>query len=196
MHKIVYSCFKAIMMSMIFIFVFDTGFYVYRVLVLNQRMENIMNSMQKVVMENNYLPEGDFNMYSALLKNIMTDMNGNVPHNFVQAMDLNYGHNAFTGNSVGSGQVKIGGSSTLNVLRKDQAGNNVYVNVLIQDMSQPAEYGDIMVVQSSVCVNQTMWGFSGSQRSGADWGQTGRNQTVFHYTYFVPCLKYNSLLGA
>ena len=96
MHKIVYSVFKTIFLSMMLIFVFDLGFYMYRALSINGRMESLMTSMQKIVIENNYLPEQDYIMYKSIFQQLADDMNqGDV---FIAGIGLNYDnelHNQF-----------------------------------------------------------------------------------------------------
>ena len=93
MHRLVASCFKAIMFSIIFVFVFDMSFYLYRVISLNSRRESIMTSMQKVIMENNYLPDGSYKLYENIFSKLASDMNqgGEV---FIRGFNINYSHDA------------------------------------------------------------------------------------------------------
>ena len=76
MNRLVYSVFKAIMMAIIFVFVFDMAFYLYRAISLNSRMQSISTSLQKVVMENNYLPSETATMYQHLFGQLIEDFNG------------------------------------------------------------------------------------------------------------------------
>ena len=75
MNRMVWCVFKAVALSMIFVFVWDMGFYLYRTFSLNQRMEMLMPSMTKVVQENNYLPEKEAKVYEELFKTIARNYN-------------------------------------------------------------------------------------------------------------------------
>lgn len=193
MHRLVATVFKALMAAMIFVFVWDIGFYLFRAFSLNQRMESIMTSMQKVVMENNYLPEGDYNMYVAILKQLAEDMNGDGSADdiFINGFTINFNHDA---------------TDTLDTLKATkytlEGGKKSNQNILKKKMSVPASYGDVMVVQCSVNINMPVWNWGAQSptadytytgQDSRDWNRVGYQTTTFTYTYYVPCLKYQSI---
>lgn len=199
MHKLVYTVFKTLMFSMIFVFVFDMAMYLYKALSLNQRMESIMTSMQKVVMENNYLPKDSYEMYRSLLIQLCNDMNGQHSDHlvmrgsnrdwFVDAIDLNYNHGA------------VNTFDSLEATKFNPATGSTWTsNILRLKMSSPADYGDVMVVQARVVIEQPSWGFTSSVSTGSDYWQNsntssavGKKSTMLTYTYYVPCLNYQSV---
>lgn len=218
MNKLVYSVFKAIMTSIIFIFVFDMGFYLYRAVSINARMESLSTSLKKVVMENNYLPKEDARLFGNLLGQMVADFNhcdysisgtgrltftdSNINDNFVSGLHWNYGTSAVFSStpsdlmSLTSKIYKYNGSSWVEQNRK----------IVETDMSKPREYGDIQVVQLRVGIYQPLWGWfsAGSSPSKVDYNYNGEDGTMwnraaittrgteFTYTYYVPCLKYKS----
>ena len=201
MHRMVANCFKAIMFSIIFVFVFDMAFYLYRALHLNQRMNSIMTSMQKVVMENNYMPEGDYAMYKEMLLQLQRDMNGDGSSSdrFIIGFSMNYGHDAASRN----GNVL----SSLNAKKFTLKGGAKEVDILKKDMETPAEYGDVMIVQCEVGILQPFWNWgdnkgdyeydsrSEEERTAPNWTRIDDyRSTRFTYTYYVPCLKYQSIV--
>lgn len=183
MTRLVANCFKAIMFSMLFILVFDLGFYLYRAFSLNARMESVMTSMQKVIIENNYLPEGDYELYKSIFTRVADDMNqGDV---FINGFSINYDHDP------------VNAIDDLDALKYKTNGQAVNENILRTRMDTPADYGDVMVVQVRVNVNQPMWGWGGTQETydysgeaSPEWGKLAPRTTTFAYTYYVPCLKY------
>ena len=196
MNKLVYTCFKTIMVAMILVFVFDMTSYLYRVLSLNQRMESIMTSMQKVVMENNYLPESSYQMYKSLLIQLTNDMNGEsgttlVKKNadkqwFIDGIDLNYdtvAHDALT-------EIKAD--------RATSTGTVNSYNVLVDKMSLPASYGDVMIVQATVRVEAPSWDFKADKRGSQNFQNSYTDSSIQQrtvdlvYTYYVPCLNYKA----
>lgn len=206
MNKFVFTVFKAIAVAMIFVFVFDMAFYLYRALSINQRMLNLMTSMQQVVMDNNYLPQGDYALYESLfteLANNYNDPDGDGIHDpfdqFVDGFRINYNHDAHD----------CLASLVVERYQTSGAGGGAVINqdVLRKKMDMPANYGDVMVVQVDVQIRQPSWGFdtgatgvvSGGERGGAAWqnDRTSANinhkTTTFTYTYYVPCLKYQSI---
>lgn len=206
MHKVVFSVFKAIMLSMIFVFVWDIGFYLYRVTNLNQRMNSLMTSMQKVVMENNYLPEDAYNTYVALFRQVMDSYNNNGDTSrgdFINGFNINYNHEC-------SSERRI----DLNAKR-----DGVDVDILRTQMDREhmGNYGDVMVVDVEVNVNIPIWGFTdesttvhyasgdktmsvvdGGENGAAAWHNDGDSalqpaNTTLNYTYYVPCMKYQTV---
>lgn len=200
MSKLAASVFKTLALMMIFIFVADMANYLYRVLSLNQRMESIMVSMQDTVRSNNYLPEKSYEMYLALFAQLANDMNGQDVDNalvvksssnynwFVDAIDFNYDHNA------------VDALTTLNVT---SGGTH---NILRSRMDTRAGYGDVMVVQARVCVEQPHWEFIKTAPNVGTGGEAGSAafqndrssddiqpyHQIFTYTYYVPCLNYQA----
>ena len=221
MNKLVYSVFKAIALSIIFVFIFDMAFYLYRAVSLNARMESISTSLKKVVMDNNYLPSEDAKLYANILGQMVADFNGctytigadgkltftdtDSSDNFISGMHWNFGSDAV---GVGSSQLMSLTSSVYSFNGTNWSSANR--NVVEKDMSKPREYGDIQIVQLRVGVYQPLWNWSSSpttvtpnyQYSGEANeinGPEGFNRaaittrgTEFTYTYYVPCMKYKS----
>lgn len=188
--RLVYKAFMTILASMIFVFVFDMGAYFFRAVSLNQRMENLMVSMQRVVMENNYLPEGEYQLYETLFTQVADTMNSG-GDTFINGFRINYNHAS---------------DNTLSALNAEKynttTGITQSTNVLRTRMDTPADYGDVMVVQTTVEVNQPTWRFvNGATRSADDWQNANTDSSIvpmttrFTYTYYVPCLKYQSILN-
>lgn len=208
MNRLVYSVFKAIMMAIIFVFVFDMAFYLYRAISLNSRMQSISTSLQKVVMENNYLPSETANMYQHLFGQLIVDFNGgsysigadgslnlndsDINNNFISGMHWNY-KNSATGIS--------GMSETTKVYRYNGSTfTPTDIPLVIDKMSSPADYGQVMIVQLRVGVYQPLWGWSTAngkyEYNGEDGTKWVRNatgaSTEFVYNYYVPCLQYKT----
>lgn len=208
MNRLVYSVFKAIMMAIIFVFVFDMAFYLYRAISLNSRMQSISTSLQKVVMENNYLPSETATMYQHLFGQLIVDFNGgsysigadgslnlndsDINNNFISGMHWNY-KNSATGIS--------GMSETTKVYRYNGSTfTPTDIPLVIDKMSSPADYGQVMIVQLRVGVYQPLWGWSTAngkyEYNGEDGTKWVRNatgaSTEFVYNYYVPCLQYKT----
>jgi len=216
MNKLVYSVFKTIAFAMIFVFVWDLAFYLYRVSILNQRMDNIMTSLQKVVTENNYLPSESAEVFKQILYAMATDFNSgrtftnaNNAQNedFIEAIGWNIGQNATV----------VSGMETLNANRSYWTGSGWStrnVRILHKDMGEVGAYGDVQTIQLYVKVVMPFWGFSsdstdasvngitgtgqavaaGGERGAAAWNRNSRAKRVtFTYTSYVPCLKYQSV---
>lgn len=208
MNRLVYSVFKAIMMAIIFVFVFDMAFYLYRAISLNSRMQSISTSLQKVVMENNYLPSETATMYQHLFGQLIADFNGgsysigadgslnlndsDINNNFISGMHWNY-KNSATGIS--------GMSETTKVYRYNGSTfTPTDIPLVIDKMSSPADYGQVMIVQLRVGVYQPLWGWSTAngkyEYNGEDGTKWVRNatgaSTEFVYNYYVPCLQYKT----
>ena len=191
MYKLVYTVFKTIFLSMMLIFVFDIGFYMYRALSVNQRMESLMTSMQKIVIENNYLPEQDFAMYESIFQQLSDDMNnGDV---FITGIGMNYNTNAQ-------------GSGVLEHLYSTDDTRGTVDDLLVKKMDKPAQYGDVMICQARVQIAQPVWGFGTAKTGYADtayhdydgedstkWNRVGYRTVTLYYTYYVPCLNYTSV---
>lgn len=222
MNRLVYSVFKAIIISIIFIFIFDMASYLYRAVSLNARMESLSTSLKKVVMENNYLPPEDAKLYQNLFAQMINDFNesqvsigasgdmiapSSISENdFISGMHWNYGTGAIDRNG------NLMSSSSNNIIDLEGEAWS-YVggtwqsrtrNIVETDMSKPREYGDIQIIQLRVGVYQPLWGWFGSgtptrvnyDYNGEDGTQWNVARTVrgteFTYTYYVPCLKYKT----
>lgn len=216
MNKLVYSVFKTIAFAMIFVFVWDLGFYLFRVAILNQRMDNIMTSLQKVVTENNYLPSESAEVFKQMLYAMATDFNSgrtftnaNNAQNedFIEALGWNVGQNA----TVTSGMETL----TANRSYWQSGGwHQRSVRILHKNMGEVGSYGDVQTIQLYVKVVMPFWGFStsgsdranngiqatgqavaaGGERGAAAWNRNSRAKRVtFTYTSYVPCLKYQSV---
>lgn len=191
MHRVVFNVFKAIMLSMILVFVWDIGFYLYRVTNLNQRMGSLMTSMQKVVMENNYLPEDAYETYKALFLQIADSFNNNGDTSrgvFINGFNINYDNPS-------------GRTIDLTATR-----NGKDVDILRTQMNRKhmGNYGDVMIVDVEVSVNIPVWKFvskssvDGATYSAVNW-ENDRDSaiepatTTLSYTYYVPCMKYQTV---
>ena len=190
MNKLVYSVFKAIMLAIIFVFVFDMVFYLYRAISLNSRMQSISTSLQKVVMENNYLPSETANMYGQLFAQLITDFNVN--DNFISGMHWNYLDDA-TGVSGMNEKTKVYRYNGSTFTPTD-------IPLVVNKMCDPADYGQVMIVQLRVGVYQPLWRWGVADGSyhynGEDGTKWVRNatgaSTEFVYNYYVPCLQYKT----
>ena len=195
MERFVLNVFKAIMISMIMIFTFDMLSYLYRAMTLNNKMENLMTSMQRVVMENNYLPEGAYDEYWTLFQNLKLSYNGNTnspttehirgsirKEEFIQGFTMNYKKDLVSANKAA-------------IVNSFASGEGI----LRTKMYSPANYGDVMAVQVAVAINQPLWRFTNySHVDGGDLGMPNFNRaqygtTWLSYTYYVPCLHYQRL---
>lgn len=193
MNKLVYTVFKTIMISMILIFVFDMVSYLYRAMSLNQRMESIMVSMQRCVMENNGLNESAYNMYKGIFSQLACDMNGDTNGNGVRDAGEQWFINGYW---INYGTPARNCLTTIQSKRQNSSGTLQAVNILHSDMKNVASYGDVMTVQVGVQLNQPSWGFVDNSYSGNDWqnsvtsNKIAQKTTEFWYTYYVPCLRY------
>lgn len=208
MNRLVYSVFKAIMMAIIFVFVFDMAFYLYRAISLNSRMQSISTSLQKVVMENNYLPSETATMYQNLLGQLIVDFNGgsysigadgslnlndsDINDNFISGMHWNYSTEA-TGISGMNEKTKVYRYNGSTFTPTD-------IDLVVKKMSTPADYGQVMIVQLRVGVYQPLWGwnvadgnyhYNGEDATKWTRSATGAS-TEFVYNYYVPCLQYKT----
>lgn len=148
-------------------------------------------------MENNYMPEGSYDMFCEIYRGMLRDFNNsdnNGSNKFINGFWLNYGtdHNAknvLSDITVDSYNPATGGVVTKDILRKE--------------MSTPADYGDVMVCQVLVNVNQPTWGWvsndANNTKSSVNFQNDRTDASIqpkthsFVYTYYVPCLKYQSV---
>ena len=223
MNRMVWCVFKAIALSIIFVFVWDMGFYLYRTFALNQRMEMLMSSLTKVVQENNYLPEQDMNLYKTLFENIAYSMNGDkskyldndedtgANYQFVNGYTWNYDYSC-------AGTDYTNKLEDVKATVTDVNGTTEPRNILVRTMDKSACYGDIMAVYVSVNVNTPFWTFDNTtstfdsanntqnvssngkvsdgdgSRSIDHWHRNLKYSTVtLDYLYYVPCMNYTSV---
>lgn len=221
MNKLVYTVFKTIAMSIIFIFLFDILFYMYRVTSLNARMESLSTSMKKVVMENNYLPSELATTYSEIIKHMICDYNNVAYHQGMSNAELITGTggndvNGRNGNSVNTAAFisgfrwnyktnADGVGLAVNAQRQKWTGSSwtpQTVNIVKTRMDTPADYGDIMVVQLKVGVFQPIWGWTQANGkydyNSEDVTKWVRNaaSTELIYTYYVPCLNFRTVTNS
>lgn len=193
MNKLVYSVFKAIMVAIVFVFVWDLVFYLYDVLSLNSRIETLAVSMKHSVSDNNGLTSEAADMYKTLLKQMGKSYNTS-SYNFVVGFNLNSNHEAKDKN--GS---PLSASSTLQV--KDASGTNL----VHWNAGDIGDYGDITCLQIQVGVVQPLWYWGGNKngdynyngQSADEWNRdvsgAGGHTIILDYTYFVPDLQYKSV---
>lgn len=223
MNKLVYSVFKAIAMSIIFIFVFDLVFFMYRVSALNSRMESISTSMRKVVMENNYLPPEVASNYQKLFQHMICDFNNVTYHDGMTDAEL-VGAGWQSNNAGGGATGSVNSAAFIagfrwNYKSPSTAALSIPTNRMIwqgsgwqpvtnvelvkRQMNQPANYGDIMVMEMKVVVFQPIWGWTQADgrynynsgtpdRSINGWVRSAATTTLT-YTYYVPCLNFRTI---
>lgn len=172
MHKLVYTCFKTIALTMLFIIAWDLGFYLFRVNTLNNRYESIMVYVQEVVSKNNYLPQQEHDMFKAMFNEVNGNFNSD-DNKFVVDPWMNYSAEA----------VFDSNKPVINVNGK---------NIVRYTLNKVGNYGDVMVVQARVKVKAPVWGFTGSRTSAENLNRKGYRHLYLNYTYLVPCLKYNT----
>lgn len=184
MHKIVVTAFKAVAMSIIFIVVWSVVFYLMRVYSLNSKIETVMVSMQQDVARNNYLTEDSYNMYEGILRGIADDMNStsggaDVYDHFINGFSLNYTHGLSAETSTELGIPADGGA---------YLGANYSTQ-----LNQPANAGDIAVIELTVGFNAITWTYDAGATNTADQVQNGVAANMMTYVYQVPCLRYVSV---
>ena len=190
MERFVLNIFKAIAFSMIFILFFDIASYVYRAFSLDQKMNNIMTSLQRVVMENNYLPDYAYDEYQGIFRMLQADYNGadvtqtvegsQLQDRFIAGFDINYNDDLVVPTSV-------------------NLDNYFDSGILVKKMCNPADYGDIMAVQVAVQIYQPVWGFGvngmrdlSQRNSSVNFNRIYKTHWM-SYTYYVPCLHYQRI---
>lgn len=170
MHNMVFKVFKTIAFAIIFVFVFDILFYIYRFASFNTKVENITTSLQKVVMENNYLPAEQAELFKAMFYNMMADYNaptradrnGYHFNSTVNTVPFNTANNAFVlfcDWNYGNVAVFPAGTSPINVV--DNPGHSIVHNQMgiTTGSGEVGDYGDIMIVQVRFILAQPMWNF-------------------------------------
>lgn len=203
MNRMVWCVFKAIALSIIFVFVWDMGFYLYRTFALNQRMEMLMSSLTKVVQENNYLPEQQAELYKTLFTNIADSMNGDktkydadsekTGSDYVFVNGFNWNYKSSSNGTTYTRKLDDVDASVANI-----SGGLVNRNILIRSMDKAACYGDIMAVYVSVNVNTPFWTFQPSKDNDRNNAKTWTRDVKYSnvtldYLYYVPCMNYTSV---
>lgn len=211
MNRMVYAVFKAIMVAVIFVFVWDMVFYMYRVFTLNSRMESLSTSLKKVVMDNNYLPSEQAVMFQELLAQMICDYNQVAYTGGMSGSDFlnSNGDNFIAGFKWNYNSEPVNAISSIMASRQKLTGGGwtpQSENIVNTRMDIVGDYGDICVVQLRVGVYQPMWNWTSSTNStyNNDYDYDGQDSTYwtrfaqarvheFIYTYYVPCLNYKTI---
>lgn len=214
--RTILSVFKTIALSMVLVFVADIVIYLYKAFQLQQRIESLAVSMQRTVMQNNYLPESEYKMYTAVFKQIAQTMNGKNKSEEDKLGREKKANNFIDGNITMNYDATIGNTPAITGLT---ASSNIstQVNGTSYDLfninspksvnlATPAQYGDLKYIQIKVTIKQPVWGFvsgggSGREHSSANWTSNGSSRgaglghptTTLCFSYFVPCLHYNAI---
>ena len=185
MTRFVYNAFKAVILAIIFVFVWDMGFFLFKTLNLHQRMLLLTGQMVDTVEANNYMP-ADFWIGTGTLSNpngtyarIMDDIANtmNAGDRFVVGYSINYGSGS---NDSGFVDIGIDDISTAPAVRND--GKSYFH----QTMETPAYYGDVMLVWMEIGVAPPKWGYTGGDLNKYD----SSGCVKLAYRYVVPCLHY------
>lgn len=202
-YKMIYQVFKALAIAMVMVFVFDIVFYLYRAYSLNQRMESMCVSLQKVVSENNYLPEGQYNMFMTLFDDMSDSFNSGYKTN-EDGTITRVDESSLSGTDANVNRFIVrqddGHAVRLNYGQTPEGGTPTISGVTVgSDLSKPLDYGDVAYIQAKVEVKQPVWDFIGTSYSAANFQNSNTNASIaektteFTYTYLVPCLKYQSV---
>lgn len=202
-YKMIYQVFKALAIAMVMVFVFDIVFYLYRAYSLNQRMESMCVSLQKVVSENNYLPEGQYNMFMTLFDDMADSFNSGYKTN-EDGTITRVDESSLSGTDANINRFIVrqddGHAVRLNYGQTPEGGTPTISGVTVgSDLSKPLDYGDVAYIQAKVEVKQPVWDFIGTSYSAANFQNSSTNASIaektteFTYTYLVPCLKYQSV---
>lgn len=200
--------FKTIAIAMVLVFVCDIAIYLYKAFQLQQRIESLAVSLQRTVMQNNYLPESEHATYSALFEHTVQTLNGtnkandthhrwgrelNDNESFIQTngnpangIRMNYDTNIHNHSGLVEG---VDGASKITVNGETVFDPN---NERCVNLATPAEYGDLKYIQISVTLIQPYWGFT-NQLDSNSWGIIDHPTTTMYFSYLVPCLHYNAI---
>lgn len=196
--RMVLNVFKAIAISMVLVMAVDIGFYLYKAVNLNKRMESICSSLQRVVTENNYLPASEHSMYMSLFDAMGNNMNGK---DFTKNKgDLKQDEDFVVFNDNGHAvTLNYDNANTVDSTKLPEIKDEKGYNILRTQLDSPADYGDVMYIQASITIQPPLWGFGNNTYTGKptmkNWKRyiDTSSRVTFHYTYFVPCLKYQSV---
>lgn len=194
MNRLVFNAFKAVMLAIIFVFVWDMGFFLFRTMNLHQRMLLVTGQMVSTVQANNYMPSefwigtGDSTnpngVYASILKDIADTMNSG--DNFVLGYNINYSEK-------NSGFSVLPGTKDASVI--DTYGRDVGQAYLHTKMNTPAYYGDMMVVYLQVGVACPFWSMKTENNVFIATNEDSSHKKMYSivrldYRYVVPCLHY------
>lgn len=188
MERLVWGVFKAIILSMIFMVVWQLGFYLYNVATLDQRMSNIMVSLEKTVSENNYLPHEEAEMYSNIINAMQNSFMQNTSTNGYTGFIAGWNWNC----SDGGNYQAFAPNAAICPTNTTGGGTGAY------DMSIPMNYGSVACIHIGFQINAPWVGFG----SATETVRTGGNASEWHveslqtniaYTSYVPCLKYRKI---
>lgn len=200
MERLVYGVFKAIILSMIFVVVWQVGFYLYNVAVLDQRMSNLLVSMEKTVSENNYMPSEEAELYASILNQIQAQFDGR----FSDGTRRTYKNSSTDTGFIADWSWNYNGVG--NYVAFTPADSS-WVNVgNFYDLSKPNSYGKVASINVTFTIRAPWVGFGHSNEiertNGTENGATGNTAKQWHvettntnlaYTAYVPCLKYRKI---
>ena len=202
MERLVYGVFKAIILSMLFVVIWQLGFYLYDLAILDQRMSNLMVSMEKTVSENNYMPSEEAQLYYSIINQIAEDFSGGVRTvdgtTYGQYKNAaTTGHDGFISdwswNYNGLGNYRVFNPTTSDWTNAD--GGTSY------DMSIPNSYGSVACIHVAFDLRAPWIGFghanetvrtNGTGATAAEW-HVEKVDVDLAYTSYVPCLKYRKI---
>lgn len=193
MNRLVFNAFKAVMLAIIFVFVWDMGFFLFRTMNLHQRMLLVTGQMVSTVQSNNYMPSEFWvgtdatnpnGVYASILKDIASTMNnGDV---FVLGYNINYTTN-------NSGFTDLPGTKDVSdILTHGRTAGQAYFH---GTMSTPAYYGDMMLVYVQVGVACPFWSMKTDHNVFIATNEDSSHKKMYSvvrldYRYVVPCLHY------
>ena len=219
--RMIIKVFKVIAFAMLMVFLVDIAIYLVKAYQLRQRIESVMVSLQRTVMQNNYLPPSEKATYETIFGTITNTLNGNnidderfgreakakdvgIEDSFIylglgEGIRLNYDTDVYTV------------PSNLETTYKElsAAGKVIYnpKKARYVNLATPAEYGDLKLIQVAVTLRRPIWGFAAGSKKGTktnswksnaqgenvDGAGTGLSLTTLHFSYLVPCLHYNAI---
>lgn len=192
MTRFVFTAFKAVMFAIIFVFVWDTGFFLFRTLNLHQRMLLLTGQMVDTVEANNYMPDSfwlgselggtDSNpkgTYAVIMQDIVNTMNSG--DRFILGYSTNYSTN-------GSGFTGVQGID--NISTTVSTGRDDGISYFHPIMKSPGYYGDIMLVWMEVGVAAPTWGYEYDSNQVSLEKYASNKCVRLSYRYVVPCLHY------
>lgn len=186
MTRLVYNAFKAVMLAIIFVFVWDMSFFLFKTVNLHQRILLLTGQMVDTVEANNYMPaefwvgsgsvSSPNGTYARIMNDIVSTMNNEEV--FIVGYSINYGAGS---NDSGFTDIGIDDISAAPSVRND--GKSYFH----QTIETPAYYGDVMLVWFEVGVRPPRWGYE-----GANLNKYNDNDgcVTLAYRYVVPCLHY------
>ena len=168
-HRFVWNVFKVIGLSIVLVFVLDMVFYLYKAVNLNQRVETVCSSMQKVIMENNFIPANEKQVFDGLFDQAQTQMNGGGTDNFFLSYAWNYNTTPSS-----TPTITVGGE-----------------NIVEGDLDTAGKMGHVKYLRVEIRVRPPFWniGLRQSQTEKLD-KNVSTNDLTWVYDYLVPCLKY------